>query len=164
MADLSIFKLDNQTITIKDTTARVAADSAKTLATTASGNATTALNKINELESKINALNSSLSERYVYAPNSPVILTNYGNSLLTFILAQYAKGYCAGDIALNGACTDSPYNDGWGYAVHWQMFEPGALVVIAVRPYTYNFFLREIINGVWRTGWKISASLTDWNA
>ena len=50
MADLSIFKLDNQTITIKDTTARQTADSAKTLATTASGNATTALNKVNALE------------------------------------------------------------------------------------------------------------------
>lgn len=50
MADLSIFKLDNQTITIKDSLARQTADSAKTLATTASGNATTALNKVNELE------------------------------------------------------------------------------------------------------------------
>ena len=50
MADLSIFKLDNQTITIKDATARQAAESAKTLSTTASGNATTALNKVNELE------------------------------------------------------------------------------------------------------------------
>ena len=50
MADLSIFKLDNETINIKDTTARQTADSAKTLATTASGNATTALNKITELE------------------------------------------------------------------------------------------------------------------
>ena len=50
MADLSTFKLDNQTITIKDSTARQTADSAKTLATTASGNATTALNKINDLE------------------------------------------------------------------------------------------------------------------
>ena len=50
MADLSIFKLDNQTITIKDTTARQTADSAQALATTASGNATTALNKITELE------------------------------------------------------------------------------------------------------------------
>ena len=52
MSDLSIFKLDTQTINIKDTTARQTADSAKTLATTASGNATTALNKINELESE----------------------------------------------------------------------------------------------------------------
>lgn len=50
MADLSIFKLDSQTITIKDSTARETANSAKTLATTASGNATTALNKVNELE------------------------------------------------------------------------------------------------------------------
>ena len=50
MADLSIFKLDSQTITIKDSTARQAAESAKTLATTASGNATTALNKVTELE------------------------------------------------------------------------------------------------------------------
>ena len=52
MSDLSIFKIDTQTITIKDTTARQTADSAKTLATTASGNATTALNKINKLESE----------------------------------------------------------------------------------------------------------------
>lgn len=50
MADLSTFKLDDQTITIKDATARQTADNAKTLATTASGNATTALNKVNELE------------------------------------------------------------------------------------------------------------------
>ena len=50
MADLSIFKLDDQSITIKDSTARQTADSAKTLATTASGNATTALNKVNALE------------------------------------------------------------------------------------------------------------------
>ena len=50
MADLSIFKLDNQTINIKDSTARSTANSAKTLATTASGNATTALNKVTELE------------------------------------------------------------------------------------------------------------------
>lgn len=50
MADLSTFKLDNQTITIKDSTARQTANSAKTLATTASGNATTALNKVNDLE------------------------------------------------------------------------------------------------------------------
>ena len=50
MADLSKFQLDNQTITIKDSTARETANSAKTLATTASGNATTALNKVNELE------------------------------------------------------------------------------------------------------------------
>ena len=52
MPDLSIFKIDSQTINIKDTTARQTADSAKTLATTASGNATTALNKINKLESE----------------------------------------------------------------------------------------------------------------
>lgn len=50
MADLSIFKLDSQTITIKDSIARQTADNAKTLATTASGNATTALNKVSELE------------------------------------------------------------------------------------------------------------------
>ena len=160
MSDLSIFKFDTQTITIKDTTARQTADGAKTLATTASGNATTALNKINELESKISALNSSLSERYVYAPNGPVRLTNYGNSLLTFILAQYAKGYCAGDIALTGACTDSPMNDGWGYAVHWQMFEPGRFIVTAVRAYTYKFFLRQIIDGEWHERWAASADMT----
>ena len=50
MADLSIFKLDSETISIKDSMARDTANSAKTLATTASGNATTALNKVNELE------------------------------------------------------------------------------------------------------------------
>ena len=61
MADLSIFKLDSQTITIKDTTARQTADSAKTLATTASGNATTALNKINELE-KLSRVSISYDE------------------------------------------------------------------------------------------------------
>lgn len=53
MADLSIFKLDSETITIKDTTARQTADSAKTLATTASGNATTALNEIGSLKSDL---------------------------------------------------------------------------------------------------------------
>lgn len=63
MADLSIFKLDSETITIKDTTARQTADNATTLATTASGNATTALNKINELESEISALKSGLINR-----------------------------------------------------------------------------------------------------
>ena len=153
MADLSIFKLDSQNINIKDTTARQTADSAKTLATTASGNATTAL-------SEISTLNSSLSERYVYAPNGPVILTNYGNSLLTFILAQYAKGYCAGDIALNGAWTDGPYNDGWGYGVHWQLVETGFFIVTAVRPYTYRFFMREIKDGAWKTGWLVSAAMS----
>lgn len=61
MADLSIFKLDDKTITIKDTTARQTADSAKTLATTASGNATTALNKINELE-KLSRISISYDE------------------------------------------------------------------------------------------------------
>lgn len=50
MADLSTFKLDSQTITIKDSSARQTADSAMALATTASGNATTALNKVSELE------------------------------------------------------------------------------------------------------------------
>ena len=50
MADLSTFKLDDQTITIKDKVARQTADGAKTLATTANGNATTALNKVSNLE------------------------------------------------------------------------------------------------------------------
>ena len=50
MGNLSIFKLDSETITIKDSVARQTADGAKTLATTANGNATTALNKVNELE------------------------------------------------------------------------------------------------------------------
>ena len=43
MADLSIFKLDSETITIKDSVARQTADNAKTIATTT-------LNKVNELE------------------------------------------------------------------------------------------------------------------
>ena len=59
MADLSIFKLDSQTITIKDTTARQTAESAKTLATTASDNATKALNKVNE---QITELKNDLDE------------------------------------------------------------------------------------------------------
>ena len=53
MADVSIFKLDSDTINIKDTTARQTADNAKTLATTASGNAITALNKVNDLANKL---------------------------------------------------------------------------------------------------------------
>ena len=63
MADLSIFKLDSEIITIKDGVARQTADNAKTLATTASGNATTALNKINELESEISSLKSDLANK-----------------------------------------------------------------------------------------------------
>ena len=50
MSDLSIFKLDNQTINIKDVQARTDASAAKSLATTANGNASTALNKVAELE------------------------------------------------------------------------------------------------------------------
>ena len=50
MSDLSIFKLDNQTINIKDKTARADASNAKQLATTATGNASTALSKVAELE------------------------------------------------------------------------------------------------------------------
>lgn len=50
MADLSIFKLDDQTINVKDKTARQDASNAKNLATTANGNASTALSKVNELE------------------------------------------------------------------------------------------------------------------
>ena len=50
MPDLSIFKLDNQTINVKDSTARSAASNAQSLATTANGNAATALNKVAELE------------------------------------------------------------------------------------------------------------------
>ena len=41
MSDLSIFKLDNETINVKDTTARTDASNAKQLATTAAGNAST---------------------------------------------------------------------------------------------------------------------------
>ena len=61
MADLSIFKLDSQTITIKDTTARQTAESAKALATTASGNATTALTNYSDLREDVNALSQSVS-------------------------------------------------------------------------------------------------------
>ena len=50
MSELSIFKLDNQTINVKDAQARTDAGAAKSLATTANGNATTALNKVTELE------------------------------------------------------------------------------------------------------------------
>ena len=77
MADLSIFKLDSETITIKDTTARQAADSAKALSTTASGNATTALNKVTELESEISALNSSLTTKTGSLIPNDISLNNY---------------------------------------------------------------------------------------
>lgn len=50
MPDLSIFKLDNEAINIKDKTARTEASSAKSLATTAIGNANTAIQKVTELE------------------------------------------------------------------------------------------------------------------
>ena len=50
MSDLSIFKLDNQTINVKDKTARTDASNAKSLATTATANANTALQKVGELE------------------------------------------------------------------------------------------------------------------
>ena len=50
MSDLSIFKLDAETINIKDKTARTDASNAKQLATTAAGNASTALSKVAELE------------------------------------------------------------------------------------------------------------------
>ena len=50
MSDLSIFKLDDQTINIKDKTARQDASNAKQLATTAAGNANTAIQKVTLLE------------------------------------------------------------------------------------------------------------------
>ena len=50
MSDLSIFKLDNQIINVKDTQARADSSAAKSLASTANGNATTALNKVTELQ------------------------------------------------------------------------------------------------------------------
>ena len=50
MSDLSIFKLDSQTINVKDKTARTDASNAKNLATTAAANASTAMQKVGELE------------------------------------------------------------------------------------------------------------------
>ena len=50
MSDVSIFKIDNQSINVKDSTARQSAASAKNLATTASANASTALTKVTKLE------------------------------------------------------------------------------------------------------------------
>lgn len=50
MADLSIFKLDDQVINIKDATARTDASNAKQLATTANGNASTALKRRKHLK------------------------------------------------------------------------------------------------------------------
>ena len=55
MADLSIFKLDSQTITIKDTTARQTAESAKALAKTASGNATALIDAVNSIKAGLDA-------------------------------------------------------------------------------------------------------------
>lgn len=50
MSYLSIFKLDDQTINVKDKTARTDASNAKSLATTAAANASTAMQKVGELE------------------------------------------------------------------------------------------------------------------
>lgn len=110
MADLSIFKLDSETITIKDTTARQTADSAETLATTANGNATTALNKINELESEISALKSDLANKLypvgsiylsVYATNPSELFGGTWDRLKDrFLLAagdSYAGGSTGGE-------------------------------------------------------------------
>ena len=62
MADLSIFKLDNQTITIKDTTARQMAESAKTLATTATTAGNAVREQITELKSAITVLKLPLTQ------------------------------------------------------------------------------------------------------
>ena len=83
MADLSIFKLDSETITIKDSVARQTADNAKTLATTASGNATTALNNINELESEISSLKSDLANK-LYPVGSIYMSVNATNPSALF--------------------------------------------------------------------------------
>lgn len=50
MSDLSIFKLNDQSINVKDKTARADASNAKSLATTAAANASTAMQKVGELE------------------------------------------------------------------------------------------------------------------
>ena len=56
MADLSIFKLDSQTITIKDTTARQTAESAKELATTAATAGNAVREQIIELKNEIDKI------------------------------------------------------------------------------------------------------------
>ena len=86
MADLSIFKLDSQTITIKDTTAREAAESAKTLATTASGNATTALNKVTELESeKADKTTATSSADGLMSKSDKAKLDGIGDSTIIYL-------------------------------------------------------------------------------
>ena len=74
MADLSIFKLDNQTITIKDTTARQTAESAKTLATTA----TTAGNAVRE---QITELKNDLKNKFdlISEDTKNINTTGWGN-------------------------------------------------------------------------------------
>ena len=59
MADLSIFKLDSQTITIKDTTARQTAESAKALATAAATAGDAVREQVSGLESITNQLISN---------------------------------------------------------------------------------------------------------
>ena len=113
MSDLSIFKLDSQTINIKDTTARQTADNAKTLATTANGNAITALNKINELESDISALNSSLATQSKFVrhgfPNAASVdIGNAanGNWLCGFIVCNIVNvGNFVGYFVFSGSAT-----------------------------------------------------------
>ena len=73
MPDLSIFKLDSQTITIKDTTARQTAESAKALATAA----TTAGNAVreqitelkNDLDENVSDLKSALNQKTIVTRN-----------------------------------------------------------------------------------------------
>ena len=75
MSDLSIFKLDEQTINIKDKTARQDANNAKQLATTATGNANTALQKVTELEklSRLEVAYDSTSETMTITTGSHTV-------------------------------------------------------------------------------------------
>ena len=111
MADLSIFKLDSETITIKDSVARQTADSAKTLATTASGNATTALNKMNELESEISALKSDLANK-LYPVGSIYMSVNATNPSALF---GGTWEQIKGRFLIGTGANDANTTDYWGH-------------------------------------------------
>jgi len=136
MADLSFFKLDSQTITIKDTTARQAAESAKTLATTASSNATTALNKINELESEMADKLYPVGSIYmsVNATNPAELFGGTWERLKDRFLLAAGDTYPAGDSGGSASHSHTLSNNGaacignfgnttaflTGYKYHWK--------------------------------------------
>ena len=107
MPDLSIFKLDSQTITIKDTTARQTAESAKALATAATTSGNAVHEQITELKSAFdvvaspNLFNSNaISDGYLRKNGSLSAAGDWATS--DYIPVEYGKTYTY-SVTSNGA-------------------------------------------------------------